>query len=234
MIRKDEALVASIIACCREAVEAAGRPNQSLIDSLRSRRDRLTRQIDFVCLNVGDSDEDRHESAERLKSLRAERTTIAAELAVAEAMAGRPIEVPAETEVRRMLADLGQVLLSASCGPDPEDTGTLRALLEMLTGGRIDVVQAGESQVQMMGRARFRPSLATALNRLRVTGSTSDAPEALISSATTQSLRGTRDEVARSPNRGCITAIADHLGIDRHRVARLWDLLRAKGHAQAR
>jgi len=222
-IRADKTLVQSIIDSCQLAFAQATRPEESRITSLRAHRDRLTRQIEFVLQNAGISEDDRQESTTRLQALRAERATIAADLSILEAAASRPVIVPGEEEVAGMLEELEQILVRAAVGNDPEDAGMVRTILELLTGGRIEIVQ-GPVKAKRRGWviARFRLRLlCTSLTRLQ-SGVLMD--EDLGTEMTVEIRNDTiaeqfADRVHELAEQGMlITAIGEKLGIERHQV----------------
>jgi site-specific DNA recombinase len=229
-IRTDQGLVTAIINACQDAAAAAGAVDPKRPTALRDRLDRLTRQINFVLQNAGDTDEDRRESADRVRTMRAERSEVAAELATLTAVAARPARVPTEAEARNLLAELAEVLLAAMGGADPADAGAVRTLLEMVTGGRIELEQAGERRKWhgwLVGR--FVPRLLqTALSRLpgAPTGAGESSAELVIEfrEDTIAILRA--EQVKEMVDRGMLlTAIAEELKIDRHQVTaalRVW------------
>jgi hypothetical protein len=112
-IRADAGLVGAVVRACQDAVAAAGELDPKRPAALRDRLDRLTQQINFVLLNAGDTDEDRCESADRVRARRAERSEVAAELAALTAAAARPAALPTDQEIRALLAELEDVLLGA-------------------------------------------------------------------------------------------------------------------------
>ena len=226
-IRADAGLVADIVRACQDAAAGAGAADPNQITALRDRVGRLTRQINFVLGNAGDTDEDQKESADRVRALRADRATAAADLAALEAAAARPVAVPSDAEVVALLAGLADTLARAADGTDPADAGDLRALLEEVTGGRIEVEQAGERRKcrgWLVGR--FVPRLLpVALSRLPALGTPSaNAGEELVIEFREETTPAKlADRVKKMADRGMLlTAIADELGIDRHQVTAAW------------
>ena len=122
----------------------AGEPaSPGEVEELRRRIQRAERQIKFLLENAGETDSDRRESADQLREQRRSRGADAAELVVLEASQDRPVVVPEEVEVRALLDDLGRILEEAATDSG-EGQGAAREVIELLTGGRIDLEQQGE------------------------------------------------------------------------------------------
>jgi hypothetical protein len=69
------------------------------------------------------------------------------------------IVVPSEQEVRDLIENLSAVLASAANGNLAEQFGTVRQIIELLTGGEIALFQEGERKAQrgwLQGRLRVR------------------------------------------------------------------------------
>jgi DNA invertase Pin-like site-specific DNA recombinase len=224
LIRSDHSLTARIVEFCQHTVAQAVRPEVDRLSALRSQRDRLTRQIEFILQNPGESEDDRREASAKLKSLRTERSTVAAELGVLEAAAKQPVVVPTADDVAKMLQELADILVGASVGRDPADAGTVRAILELVTGGRIDIIQVGEKRkFKGWPEARFRPRiLEMALSRLNAGACFDDAalPEISILIRADTIASRYADQVHELAEQGMLlTGIAEKLQIERHQVA---------------
>jgi site-specific DNA recombinase len=160
LVRPDDDLVEAVVAACRDEAGRAQRPDPARIDGLRRQEQHLGRQIRFVMENPGETEVDRRESGERLRSLRRSRAEVALELARREADRDRPTTVPSEEEVRALLVELGATLEAAAAGDDGDDAGVAREVVELMTGGRIELEQQGERKAQRGWlRGRFRPRL---------------------------------------------------------------------------
>jgi DNA invertase Pin-like site-specific DNA recombinase len=226
LIRSDTSLIPMIINACQKAIAQAVRPEADRLSVLLNRRDRLTRQIEFILQNPGESEEDRREASLKLKELRAERSNVDSEIAMLEAAASQPVVVPTVQDVNAMLQELDRILMEASTGPDPAHAGTVRAILEKLTGGRIDVFQAGEKRKHMgWVEARLRPRiLETLLGRLDcgIKSIPVEAPEITIvirSRVETIASRYAAKVHALAEEGMLLTQIAERLKIERHQVA---------------
>src|SRR5207248_907980 len=55
-----------------------------------------------------------------------------------------PAVVPTEAEVRELLARFESILTSAASQENAEDSAQVRQAIDLLTGGRIELVQCGE------------------------------------------------------------------------------------------
>jgi site-specific DNA recombinase len=145
IIRVDDGLVLKIIEECQAHAASIQRPDMSEIDELEILIDDLKRKIDFNLRNPGETDEDLKESADAVRRHRADRAEAHNRVALMRARAGEPVRVPSEAEVQAMLQHLADVLRSAAAGQlgDEESAGA-RDVLQLLTGGRIEMYQQGE------------------------------------------------------------------------------------------
>lgn len=230
VFRADDDLVAQTIAAFQRAASALQQPDSRELDKLRNRSDRLSSQIQFVLSNPGETEVDRDESNQRLKQLRTERTGILAEIARREAALQRPITIPSENEVRLLIGKLEGVLLSAAQGNEPEDVGTLRQILEIMTGGQIKLEQVGERRAYRgFLRGRFNLDLISALQNLSGlgTGTSQNEPVEVVVDYREPAIAERHMAKVKElwDSNMLITSIAEKLGIDRHDVTdaiRIW------------
>lgn len=147
LIRRDPDLVGRVIDTCRRwaAERQVADPAQS--DAVTARRDKLDRRIGFVLRNPGESEADRRESEHALRDLRRERAEAQAELDQLRAAAGRPVRIPSPEEAADLVGRSVEVLVAFAADPDPARAGAVRRLIDLVTGGRIEVTQEGERAV---------------------------------------------------------------------------------------
>lgn len=222
-IREDSDLVAKVVAACQQATEKLQEGDTGSLDQQRARAEKLSTQIKFVLQNAGDSDLDRDESNQRLKQLRGERAGILAEIARKEAAIRQPKHVPTDDEVRVLIANLEGVLIAAAQGDEPEDAGVLRQILEVMTGGRIELEQVGERRAYRgFLRGRFKLSLLDAVQERGGFGDRSDQREPVEVVIDFRELLVAERHIAEVKEMWdtgmLITTIAEKLGIDRHKV----------------
>jgi hypothetical protein len=94
-----------------------------------------------------------------LRRLRADRAQLAAEVAQREAVAQRAVVLPTAKEVEELLARMGTILTAAGQSDNAEEVGQVRQVVQLLTGGRIGLVQQGERKAQrgwLQGRFRLQ------------------------------------------------------------------------------
>jgi hypothetical protein len=229
-IRADSELVAKIIASCQRAAQKLQEGDSRSIDKLRVRSNKLSAQIQFLLENLGESDGDREESKQHLRQLRTERAAVLSEIARQEAALQRPIKVPNEAEIRTLIGHMEGVLTFAANGAEPEDVGVLRQILEITTGGRIDLEQIGERRAYRgFLRGRFQLSLASAVQDFGAlgVGPASEEPVQIVIDYREPTVAEQHmAEVKELWDSGMlITGIGDKLGIDRHTVTdaiRIW------------
>lgn len=148
ILRRDPDLEEQVVTACREEAARMQAPDPAHAAGLVARRDRLDRRIGFVLRNPGETDADQAESEGELRRLRRERAEVQAEVDAAAALAARAVVVPTEAEVRELVEGMAGVLVAAAGGPQAEDVGAVRQLIDLLTGGRIEVAQAGEPRAK--------------------------------------------------------------------------------------
>jgi hypothetical protein len=144
LIRQDESLVERIISAAQAQAAAVQRPDESEVKRLEKSVVDLTRTIDFNMKNPGTSAEDEEESAETLGNLRRERQNIRNQLGLIRSAVAEPVRVPSQEETRQLLDRFDDILRRAAAGQLRNDQDAARDILEMLTGGRIDMFQQGE------------------------------------------------------------------------------------------
>ena len=133
-----------IIAACQREAEAARQPDPEKDRQLRAALDKLRKTIDFNRRNPGETDEEQSQTEKLLKQLRAERVVLEADLSAVEAAKTRVIVPPTAEEVRQMLTDLHEMLITAATSETDAQLGKARRIIELLTGGRIELFQMGE------------------------------------------------------------------------------------------
>jgi DNA invertase Pin-like site-specific DNA recombinase len=217
LIRPDEALVREVIAACQREVIQGQQPDPERLAAAQGRQEKLTRQIQFLLGNAGDSDADRREAEAALRRLRGERAQVAAEVAELEA-ARRPAAVPSAREIEGLLARMGETLAAAGQSGSDEDVSAVRQVVALLTGGRIELVQQGARRAQrgwLQGRFRLRllPHLvARAAGRPAADGA--DGPEVTIDYREPTAAEAWAERVKALYDAGLlIKAIAAQLGI---------------------
>jgi DNA invertase Pin-like site-specific DNA recombinase len=165
LIRQDDDLVSKIVSESQSQAAAIQRPDAGEIGRLEKLVGDLTRNIDYNRRNPGESEEDLKESAAILRRLGSERNEAQNQLAMIKAIAAQPVRVPTEAEVREMLQHFDDVLQRAAAGQLGDDeSASVRDVLELLTGGRIEMYQQGERR-EMQGwlQGRFTVRLLDVL-----------------------------------------------------------------------
>ncbi len=229
-IRKDSDLIAKAIVACQKNAEHLQQGDVGCLDQLRAKADKIAAQIQFVLKNAGETDLDREESSHRLKQFRAERAGILADMAKKEAAIRQPKRIPTEEDVRALLSNFEAVLIAAAQGDEPEDVGALREILEIMTGGRIELEQVGERRAYRgFLRGRFKLGLLTAVQERGGFGEVPSRAEPVEVVIDFRDLLIAERHIAAAIEMWdagmLITTIGEKLGIDRHYVTdaiRIW------------
>jgi DNA invertase Pin-like site-specific DNA recombinase len=159
LIEDHEPLVKETVAACQHEAAALQRPDPARLAQLRTEVEKLTRAIDFNRRNVGATVEDQADTARLVRELGDQRAQAQARLRASEDAARRPVEVPTEGAVRKMIGDLACHLQAAAEGTSEEQVHQAREILRSLTGGRIELYQMGERKAKrgwLQGRFRAR------------------------------------------------------------------------------
>ena len=159
MVCLDEALVGEIISACQREAEAAQRPDPNAEKQLRAKLDKVKKTMEFNRRNPGETEEEQEQTEKLLKQLRGERAGIEADLSAMEAAKTRVITPPTAEQVRQMLAELHRLFFKAATSRTDAQLGQARRIIELLTGGRIELFQMGERKAQrgwLQGRFQVR------------------------------------------------------------------------------
>ncbi len=143
LVRADPTLADRLVADCQDCVARQGRPDATRVTGLEGRMAKLDLRVKFVLHNPGDTEADLRESEATLRSLRRERSALAAEVESARAASRAVVRVPTAHEVRNYLDRLAGVLEGAAAGT-PESSAKVRELIDAVTGGAISLDQQGE------------------------------------------------------------------------------------------
>jgi site-specific DNA recombinase len=164
LVRADSELVEQIVTAVRYEADRLQQPDPAALGAATARELKLSERIGFVMSNPGDTDTDRAESAVVLRRLRAERAQVQAEKATLEAARDRRKAVPTEAEIVDLLRNMDQILTACASGGCEETVSAAREIIELLTGGRIELVQRGERKAQRGWlQGRFRVGLIDAV-----------------------------------------------------------------------
>src|SRR5262249_42141131 len=126
LIVSDAHLVEHVIAACQREVESGQKPDPGAIAEKKARLEKGKRQIEFLLDNPGETEEDRKETAEKLKESRRERGRLVADLGLLQAASEKSIIVPSAEEVRACIYDLRKILTDVTLEKDPAQTATTR------------------------------------------------------------------------------------------------------------
>jgi hypothetical protein len=159
LVKEDDELIAMVVTACQRAAMTAQRPDPEKIDTLRKKEKQLNRQIQFLLQNAGETEADQRESMESLKRFRRQRAELLVEVSRLEASSHVAMAVPSEEDVRDLVQKLNEVLSSAVTGDFIAEFAMARHIIELLTGGRIELFQQGERKRHrgwLQGRMRMR------------------------------------------------------------------------------
>jgi hypothetical protein len=151
----DQSLINLIQQLAREQLELINTPDPEKLRVRQREMKAISEDIRFILEYPGDTDTDRRESGERLKQLRAQRSSLERQIAEFEALAKRAKVRPADLSlIEKIVGDIAGVLQRAASGETAAAIEFRRVLLA-LTGGKIEMTQAGEA---MRGRGYLRGS----------------------------------------------------------------------------
>ena len=177
LIRCDSELVQEIIVACQQAAESVQKPDPERLSQLRSDAKKLMSKIEFNRRSPGESDAEQKQTELLLKELRREYSAVSVELGSLETAQSQGIVVPTAEEVTALLDEFGNLIASASFSEDETDFRIARRIIDLLTGGQIDLYQMGERR-QNKGwlQGRFVVDVVSAVSS-QLTGLTADAEQ---------------------------------------------------------
>jgi DNA invertase Pin-like site-specific DNA recombinase len=140
----DEDLAARVVDACQAAARSFQEPDPAVTAELKSRDQKLGRSIEMALRDPGESPEEQLETMRLVKTLRQERSQVRADLAVRQTTENRPIQIPVVEEVREQLVRFNDALLAASQSCSAEEQGLAREIIDLVTGGSIELAQMGE------------------------------------------------------------------------------------------
>jgi site-specific DNA recombinase len=220
LIRADDALLKQALVVCQHEAAHQQQPDSHRQAELKARLDKLNRQIQFILNNPGETDTDRQEAEVTLRQLRRERAQTQADLAQL-SNRQRPIEVPSEGDLKALLEQLSALLVHAAESEDQQEQDEARHLIQLLTGGRIELFQMGERKAQqgwLQGRFRVRvlSVLVAQATGLQVVES-AEGPEVVLDYREPTESEQWADKVKEFYDEGLlIKDIASRLGINRN------------------
>ena len=159
LVHGDSQLVEDSLAACGLEIEAAHRPDPARLAQLRVQLDKLKRSIDLTRRTAGETPEDQAEAEASIRAQQRERAGIAANVYQLEAALARVPKKPSDDDARRTIAEMASILLAATEGDDAINTATVRQIIDLLTGGKIELYQMGERLPQrgwLQGRFEVR------------------------------------------------------------------------------
>jgi DNA invertase Pin-like site-specific DNA recombinase len=173
LIRDDDELVSKIISECQRRAVAIQRPDTGEMERLERLVADCTRNIQFNRRYPGGTDEERQESSEVIRELGIKRKEAQIRLAIIKAALTEPVRVPDALEVRELLSQFDEILRRAAAGRlGSEEFSSARGILQLLTGGRVEMHQLGEHR-EMKGwlQGRFTVSIVDVLVEKLTNGS---------------------------------------------------------------
>lgn len=168
LIRLDAGLVEAALAACAREVEQAQRPDPARLTQLRNQVEKFDRAIALTRRTAGDTEEDQAEATAFIKAQQRERAEVTAEVKVLEAALTRQAKMPTAAEAQEMVDEMSAILVRAAESEEEADVARARKIIKLLTGGRIELEQAGECRAKrgwLRGGFRLR-LLAVLVERL--------------------------------------------------------------------
>ncbi len=165
LLRQDSQLVAAVIdACRRERPTTSSDPTRNRLQGLSSLIEALGRQIGSSWTIPATPRPIARNLPTNSGSSGVGAPGLDAEIKTLEAAGTRPAVVPTEAEVRELLARFEAILTSARIGRGDRQGTQVRQIIDLLTGGRIELFQCGEPKAQRGWlQGRFRLHLLTGL-----------------------------------------------------------------------
>ncbi len=119
-------------------------PDESEQAETRTAMNRLNSQIQFILGAPGETEQDRAENHRHLADLRRERAALLEQQARMQEIRARPRMMHRDEEITQAIDSIGAILRSAATAHDASEVAAVREIIELMTGGRIEVIQRGE------------------------------------------------------------------------------------------
>jgi site-specific DNA recombinase len=166
VIQDSPALVERVIVICQQRIENLQKPDEGKLQDMEKRKTRLQRDIDFILRNPGETEEDVLASEQRLREVRHEKAALDQQLHQLRYASTKPTIVPTKDSIQELLVNLAEVL-STDAKEDMEQARRLRHILDLLTGGVIELYQMGENTAHRGWlQGRFKLQLLKALSNM--------------------------------------------------------------------
>lgn len=155
-----ESIIDRLVEACEQAVDAAAVPDPVRIKDLERRVSALTTRIQFNRSNVGETPEEQADADQMIRELGRQRSGVQAELNALRSVADNRPPALSRDDVLDRMRSLHTAMAQLHLDQHPDLVLRLRRVLELITGGRIDLEQCGERQEKKGWLAgTFRPRL---------------------------------------------------------------------------
>lgn len=144
----DDDLINRVVAVCQSEVKRRQLPDPAELERLARQIKSLTAKIDFLIEAGADTDEDRYENMQKLRDIRAKRADLRSKEVGLQYAGKQKIKVPTPAEVVALAGELGAILQNAARGGTEEARACARQIIEIATGGKIEMHQMGERRAQ--------------------------------------------------------------------------------------
>lgn len=144
LLINDESLVDMVIAACQDAIRQGSQPDLSRLAQLRVQERKLANSIELTLRDAGESPQEQQEISQLVRQFRDERRQIQAEIAQIESLRTRQVVVPTAEEIKKEIKRLDEILVAVSKRSEPEQQAMVRSVIELVTGGHIELQQMGE------------------------------------------------------------------------------------------
>lgn len=135
---------AQIQASVKKWLATLEQPDEREQVEVRTAINRLNSRIQFILDAPGETDQDREENHRHLLDFRRERAALQEQQARMEELLARPRKLPSDEEITQAIDSIGSILRSATTAHDESEIAAVREIVELMTGGRIEVIQCGE------------------------------------------------------------------------------------------
>jgi len=159
LVEQDEDLVHQVMEACRQEAASIQQPDPAKLAQTKAQAEKHKQAIAFNRRYVGVTPEEQEETVKIIKELQVELNVELASIRQMETAGQRAVSLPTEDEVRTLVRELGDHLAQAALGGSEEQVHKVREIIQMITGGRINLHQQGETKAKrgwLQGRFRAR------------------------------------------------------------------------------
>ncbi len=230
LISGDSEFISLVKGSLNDEIQKIQAPDPEVLKELDNEHSALTRKINFAFEAPAESEEDLREQKERLRGLQQQRAAVQHKRELLRKAAEAPVRILVDDEIDQEIRRIGQILQAAGHGDDdPQIISDARRIIDLVTGGRIEMSQIGEAKAKrgwLQGKFLprvFAPFFAVAGSNLHATACAGEEKPVSIEFRRPPELDVLSDKVKSLVDQNLLmTEVADRLKLHRSRITKAY------------